>query len=119
MVGLEHRVCRALRSRAWALEPGCLASDLQSGDNQRAHVKDHCVSSSGKVLRTEPGTPSGCSAPVCYYFNVVNMWGNARLSTSALTCHHERRPSLLLPKSSVLFLLGAHWASHPAVSHGS
>lgn len=28
MIGLVYRDCIASRSRAWALEPGCLASDL-------------------------------------------------------------------------------------------
>lgn len=48
------------RSRAWALEPGCLASDvyLQSGDNRGTTLKEPCVIYRRKALGTVPGTSS-------------------------------------------------------------
>lgn len=75
------------------------------------YIKDHCVSYRRKVLRPVPGIPSECSSLVCYYSNVLNLWRNACLNHSVLQCHHEIRPSLILPKT--VFLSLTQLTEHP------
>lgn len=78
--------------------------------NQTAYMKDRCVSYRRKVQRTVPRIPSECSSPVCYYFNMVNTWRNAHLNPSVFKCHHEIKPSLVLPET--VFFSSAELMEH-------